>query len=437
MASHQFLNVADGNQHQHVLTGVAAGASASNIKPLLTKAMIEVDGFCMQSNHIAPLLERIWKYSSMEVYPYPTPLELAADHRYWLPNGLLAEEWIILLALGPTWLLEFAPPEVKSAFEQELVSSLGSKPSFAKIIQEQDRLATPGERSSTGQLINLPVPHGSHAPNSRGHTDPIMSYYHTFFATQDVLDVDISISDKSSRSSYKYLQSILAHLENGALSGPSTGLLPAPSSAPDPRMLLQRSAPAVGLSAPTFPSPIVVDPQLLSAHNASQARRLPLPFQPTQHAPQGHAQPALASTVTLNPGLHPFAQLPVFPLRSIPSGTAAFEQNPAAPPIFHQLLQAKDITTAGYRPGSMPRRGNANTAWSAERIRAFVEIQGESIHNLPPVAFSESGNEMTNFRTPLSIDMRCCPFETSLEEIFTVSATMSWSRRIFEELTAL
>jgi hypothetical protein len=294
-------------------------------QPILTTALIKADYTCMTNNAVTPLLECIWKYSSRHAFLPATPIELAAGHRYWLSNKLLADEWMMIFLFVPR-LLDSAPPEVRAAFDNQVynlgtLSEIGLG-SFADVMEQEDYIFTPPSGFRSTQFTRQPFQHG-------------------------------------------------------------------------------------------FP-----------------------PVQSTQHVPQGHMQLASSSVPGLHSGISSIPSVSVFPLQPVPSGAAAFEQNPAAPPIFHQLLRAQGITDPGFRPGSVLPKDNVNKAWSAERIRAFVQIQHKNINQLPPTAFSSYGTEMSNFRTPESIDVTCCPFETSLEENFTVSPNSSSFSFLISELTA-
>lgn len=405
--------------HPNALTGFIAETPTSRIKPILTRAMIEADDLCMNHQSIAPLLASIWKYSSSCVSSTPTAVELAAGHRYWLPCGCLAEEWITFFTFAEGW-LDLAPPGVRSAYEEDLVDNFGVWPSFARTMQDETSLSTNYDWFLPGELSEQLAPRCSHSQH--------LTHSQTPRVAEKTPYPDVA-RDPSNGTTLKdgYGQPNLARRNITDTTGLRKGLLLGQLSETSPHALRQSSAAPVGLSVQSFPFPAVVAPQRLSsAHptqHVPQARPLLAPAQSAQQASQGNMQPASALVPGPHQGQHSVAQVPVFPLRSIRSGAAAFEQNPAAPPVFHQLLQAKGITTAGFRPGSELPPGNNNTAWSAERIRAFVEIEGKSIQRLPSLAFSVHGTEMTNFRTPASVDMRCCPFETSIEEMFTASAT--------------
>ncbi|KAG9195174.1 hypothetical protein G6011_00294 [Alternaria panax] len=390
-----------------VWNGITTQCQAPMAQPILTTALLKADYTCMTSDHILSLLDSIWEYSFMYAFLPTTPIEVAAGHRYWLPNDLLAEEWMMLFTFVPR-LLDSAPPEVITAFDEQVYNVVGDWPSFVEIMQKEDCYSMPRDRYPFTQLATQPFSHGVHVfnPNERTHfavsspqrslENPRTSCITVAEGHSGTIDFDVD-----------YPQS------EGALSADQetakliTGPLPVPSSKPDHLRSFQSSAaPAnIAIQSSLFPTGVV--PRLLPH------------VQSDQHISQGHMQLAFALATRLHPSTSSVLSVPVFPLQSIPSGTAAFEQNPAAPPIFDQLLQARGITVPGFRPGSVLPNDNGNKAWGAERIRAFVEIQHNSIHQLPPTAFSPLGTEMSNFRTPESIDVTCCPFETSLEENFT------------------
>jgi len=405
--------------HPNASTDFIAATPTSRMKPILTRAMIEADDFCMNHQTIAPLLACIWKYSSRDVSSTPTAVEMAAGHRYWLPCGCLAEEWITFFTFAEGW-LDLAPPGVRSAYEEDLVDNFGVWPSFARVMQDETRLSTHYDWFLPGELSEHLGPRCSHSQH--------LTHSQTPRVAEKTPYPDVARDPSNGTTlKYGYGQPNSARRNITEITGLKRGLLLGQLSETSPRALRQSSAAPVGLSVQSFPfSAVVALQRLSSAHptqHVPQTRPLLAPAQSAQQASQGNMQPASAQVPGPHQGQHSVAQVPMFPLRSIRSGAAAFEQNPAAPPVFHQLLQAKGITTAGFRPGSELPPGNNNTAWSAERIRAFVEIEGKSIQRLPSLAFSVHGTEMTNFRTPASVDMRCCPFETSIEEMFTASAT--------------
>ncbi|RYO26037.1 hypothetical protein AA0111_g8402 [Alternaria arborescens] len=337
-------------------------------QPILTKAFIEADYTCMMSQDIISYLEPIWEYSSIPTFVPAIPMEVAAGHRYWLPNGLLAEEWMMLFIFVPR-LYDLAPPEVRTAFEKQVYNVAGHWPSFAEIMERGNHASMPLDMFSATQMAGNSFQYGYSQPGGARFAGP----------------------------------------ETASL---ITDPLPIPSSGFGPLSFAQSFTAPANLGVQQSSS-LTITPQPLQLIQPFQ------PSQPSQQIPQGNLQLPVASTTGPQPGTSTAPSVSSFPLQSVPDGTAASEQNPAAPPIFTQLLQARGITAPGFRPGSRTPTDNGNKAWSAERIRAFVEIQNKSIQELPSSAFSELGTEMSNFRTPESIDVTCCPFETSLEENFT------------------
>ncbi|RYO69480.1 hypothetical protein AA0113_g4057 [Alternaria arborescens] len=337
-------------------------------QPILTKAFIEADYTCMMSQDVISYLEPIWKYSSIPTFVPARPMEVAAGHRYWLPNGFLAEEWMMLFIFVPR-LYDLAPPEVRTAFEKQVYNVAEHWPSFAEIMERGNHASMPLDMFSATQMAGNSFQYGYSQPGGARFAGP----------------------------------------ETASL---ITDPLPIPSSGFGPFSFAQSFTAPANLGVQQSSS-LTITPQPLQLIQPSQ------PSQPSQQIPQGNLQLPVASTTGPQPGTSTAPSVSSFPLQPVPDGTAASEQNPAAPPIFTQLLQARGITAPGFRPGSRTPTDNGNKAWSAERIRAFVEIQNKSIQELPSSAFSELGTEMSNFRTPESIDVTCCPFETSLEENFT------------------
>ncbi|CAN9366725.1 unnamed protein product [Alternaria sp. RS040] len=133
-------------------------------QPILTRAFIEADYTCMTSQQITYYLERIWEFSSIYAFAFPRPMEVAAGHRYWLPNGLLAEEWMMLFTFVPR-LLDLAPPEVRTAMGDGVVRPpRGRKAQMLTLVIEHVRGVTHNrnvrlsEAAAYAQQHNITVP---------------------------------------------------------------------------------------------------------------------------------------------------------------------------------------------------------------------------------------------------------------------------------------
>jgi hypothetical protein len=144
-------------------------------------------------------------------------------------------------------------------------------------------------------------------------------------------------------------------------------------------------------------------------------------------APPPVAQPLLGPAVQqISAAQQLLATGPAAPQAAIPlhqQQQPGFVANPRRKRIPNARL-ASGRPIPAQAPGSVRATGQGNhaKAWSAERCRAFMEIQGHPYSELPQTYNSPYGDELTRRHTPVSIDPRCCPFDTTMEELVTVSS---------------
>ena len=299
-------------------TGFIAETPTSRMKPKLTRAMIEADDFCTKSQSIAPLLACIWSYSSRHISSLPTTIELAAGHRYWLPCGCLAEEWITFFTFAEGW-LDLAPPQVRSAYEEEQVSNFGVWPSFARPMQDDTDLSIHYNWFLPGDLSEKFDPRGLHSQHLRRRIDPITAHSRTARVTEKTPYLGFA-RDPSNATTLNdgYGQPNSARLDIAQTTGLRRGLLLESLSGTSPCALRQSSAAPIGLLVQPLPFSAIVTTQLLSsAHptqHVPQAGPLLAPVQPAQQASQGTAQSTSALARDPHQGPLPVAQVPVFPL---------------------------------------------------------------------------------------------------------------------------
>jgi hypothetical protein len=93
-------------------------SSKPSASEFLTRTFLQQDENCQESSDLHPLLGTIFAYSDQCSSPSWSS-EDAAGYRYFLPNGRLAYEWVYFFAITPDRYLEWAPPDVFQAYQQE------------------------------------------------------------------------------------------------------------------------------------------------------------------------------------------------------------------------------------------------------------------------------------------------------------------------------
>ena len=366
--------------------GAVTDLAPSSEANYLSKIFLESDELCATSTSIHRLLQRIWKYSSTAQAPDMTSIELAAGQRYWLPDGSLADEWIHFFQIVPNRFLDMAPPKLKVAFENqvgdnstvgasfedamgELAVQESQTPDFEDILPPLERVSTQESLEVTGELM-----------------PPVLSPIPTPLVSSRKRTYDVS--SESSSVATPHPKRARHHDATVATTQRVTAGQPF-SSAVDP------SLPLVTVQGSRFT-------QIVPATNTG-----PLDVQ---------AAPTTQPVLTTAPLLLVNSARVTFLLLSSPDGRVDFLEDPTTPQQFLQQHGFRPIMTL---PGALLPTGNQNKAWHAQRLRAWVEIEGKRLNQLPHTALSIYGNEMSNLRTPESIDPRLCPFSTSIEENFT------------------
>ncbi|EFQ91175.1 hypothetical protein PTT_12040 [Pyrenophora teres f. teres 0-1] len=392
-------------------------------KACLTKAFLQSDELCATSTSIQPLLNTIWKYIPSAQASEMTSIEHAAGHYYWLPDGLLADEWVHFFQIAPDRFLDMAPPEVKKAYEDQVGDGSIIKASFGDVMREQahknsqhlvfedmlpllERVTGPGSSTAVGEPF-LPTISPS---STSGVTLKKREY--------GLLDESSSVAiPKPKRARHQNVvtagQSVSVVVDSSLTSSMSLGARnpqsEATNAAPFNIQATLHAAHAVPATAQPAPVAIAAPSNIQTtqtAHPVPAAAQLPMANAATAQLPLVNAARAQLPVVNAAPA--------VFPLLSSPTGAIAFIDNPAAPPHF--IRQQRFLLNPS---GAIIPTGNHDKAWHAQRLRAWVEIEGQQLHALPNIAWSPYGNEMSNLRTPASIDPRLCPFPTSIEENFT------------------
>ncbi|RAR11781.1 hypothetical protein DDE83_004378 [Stemphylium lycopersici] len=378
-------------------------SAATNISkmPILSQASLQYDGLCMTSTTLQPLLRKIWDYSSAE-WSYPeTSIEGAAGHRYWLPNGWLADEWVYFFQLAPDRFLKMAPESVRAAFKTQTDDSLLVGPSFADAIQAQ---AIEHEKSETEanfcrMIGGSPELHPLEISSQDVLLQPLgKDSFGKSISLSEALYPPMSqevLLDVTKISSRKRLRD--TDTPHGNQSGDESG---ASSNGRSPKRTRRATSDLWTRQL------LRQNPQRAASSKIAASASTNVLTQRTTGYPV--IVPAVAAPATPH----------VFPLNSDPTGAVAFIPDQAALSTVGRLLQSHSVHPPMKLPGGALPTGSQSRAWSAQRIRTWVEIENKPLSRLPSTAFSAHGNEMTNFRTPESIDPRCCPFETSIEENF-------------------
>ncbi|RMZ69998.1 hypothetical protein GMOD_00000026 [Pyrenophora seminiperda CCB06] len=349
---------------------------------MLSRAYLEADDLCNTSSSIYRLLSGIWAYIPPTQAPEMTGIELAAGHHFWLPDGSLAAEWVRFFKISPDRFLEMAPLEVKTAFAKQvgIISSFAT--SFGDIMEQQNgKNSPPSEFEDMALLLDLVMVQESSE------------------VREEYIPVSLPSTCKTSPKKRSY--DVFAESSSSALPV-------AKRSQPENRITTTIHRAATGA-----PSSVVQNLSLpiVRGTNIPQVALVTNPALPNVQATLAVQS---VQSLTQAPIVNPAPA--VFPLLSCPTGAVAFIENPAGP---QQFLRQHGFVPVMALPGSLLPSVMQYKAWHAQRIRAWVEIEGKQLSKLPGPALSSFGNEMSNLRTPESVDPRLCPFPTSIEENFT------------------
>ncbi|OAL02935.1 hypothetical protein IQ06DRAFT_217416 [Phaeosphaeriaceae sp. SRC1lsM3a] len=360
-------------------TAVANGRSLR----ALTWSFLQDDQNCQELSELLALLGTIFAYSRREHWNDLSKAELAAGFRYFIPTGNLAREWIQFFDIAPARYLEMAPPEVQYAYQREHDWDTCSMRQWVQAGVDYWKLERDRVQAAK-RFYNTFVPASATLGNKRrrrgdGQDDANSSL------SQPRLHTGVEYGDAHARidpsrflgSSQVARGSSLfrtgSHVQTTPFPGPST--ISAPSMASKPSAASIQNA-AASSQASHIQKALVIQ----------QASAIP-----PAHLGQKDVQHVAPTSAV--PPLHTYA----------PASNA--------PPRGSQVHRGKGFFHRG---------------WSDDRVRAFTDIQGKSIAALPSAANSPWGDEMSRSHTPKSVDLRLCPFETTMEEnltYFTLATT--------------
>jgi hypothetical protein len=373
----------------------------------LTRTNLQQDEHCAQSSGLRQLLGTIFAYSDRYLAASNHLLESTAGFCYFLPNGRLAYEWVHFFEIMPERYQHLAPQEVLYAFHKEREFVPYSMKSWVEDIihraemKESDRLAKDFISNLTpvffGAEHNFDKTEAAAvSPQSIAHKRKL----------EDPTESDGQVPDEVIDP-----QLLPSTNKRRRLAGPKSRV---------PQLQSSLGQPAITMNQAILPPRLVQTPQ-----NGSQLAR---------------QTPHLAVLQAVHSGVVA-SQLQIAPLvvaGPVPPSVQAQPPThvPQLPPQNNRrsisvARQARSHPAPTQAPGSvtLSGRGNVVKAWSPERIRAFTNIEGYSTAELPFTAVSQYGDEMSRNHTPASIDPRCCPFDTTMEENLTYMTLATTTNR--------
>ncbi|KAH4113639.1 hypothetical protein HBH47_208330 [Parastagonospora nodorum] len=340
-------------------------ALAQSPPQYLSRTFLQQDELCEESLDLLPLLGRIFDCSDRLEGYHALHCEQIAGFRYFIPNGRLAAEWRYFFQIIPDHYMQMVPSEVRFAYENQ--KSLESC-------------------------------------SMEGWVEDSLAWTDT----------------QEEERSHPYYRHLRADDEDYALQIPSPQVLSVKRkrNSPEPdgirSSLLSPRAKRLRTSSPTESDyskllrPVQRNAQIpMTTTQASSTPAL-------SHSAVAPHPPQVQATASL--GLPP----PV--ASTAPAVTTALAHQLITPRVPIPLSkQARSHPAPPQPPGTVEHtgRGNVSKAWSKERIRAFTQIQGYPRQELPFSAVSEYGDELSRDHTPKSVDPRCCPFPTTIEENLT------------------
>jgi hypothetical protein len=448
----------------------------------LTRSYLQNDESFRESLDLRSLVGTIFAYSD-RLWDIPVrPSEVATGYRYFMPNGRLAYEWVQVFKIVPGRYLQMTPPDVAHSFFEERYSVPCSMEGWVR--DQLFQWMTENEGNSSQEYIDQLIPvnqapvvidpfeeDNSSAPatsHSRHNMTPMSElpsrkrHFHesasqeTQSISQDAVPApDIPSGKKKARHTRSFSSRIprLVTPHVGRAVSESVPLptavptvsVPAAPLRPAPLRVRRGTAPR-NVPPPTTASTVPVPParrqtRLSSSRiprpapphvggtipgtvppptNAAVAPTVPVPaaLRRTRSSRSGIPRPApprVGGTVPTNGPLP--TTTPAVPVLAAPQQTLT-PQTPAVP----AKRQAQNFPPITHVPGSVTHtgRGQVTKYWNLERIRAFMNIEGHPYRELPITAFSIYGDEHSRGHTPKSVDPRCCPFDTTVEELLTV-----------------
>jgi hypothetical protein len=450
--------------HRSSMNSVA-GESTSKY---LNRIDLQRDMNCRELSELHYLIGTIFAYSNQCPTPSTNPIELAAGFRYFLPNGRLAHEWIRFWDVAPDRYLHMAPPQIIQAYHNERCDLERSSmrvwvhdaikqretreadspcmfheqvaPKHEAVdFVEPWRLQVEKACSSTQTGASKSTPQPGSAKR-RADVSLVADWEdHDFaqegddrlrFTKAKRLRLDVPINSQS--------------ISAGSSVASVVGRRCLATSGGTASSRLRTQAARVSSVAPARAQPSLITsraPPVITAHHPQAASR----SLNQQLAPGNFGlAPGLISAPT--PGAHSVLTVQSLPATAIPHVLAAHQLLPAGNVRQPVAIALHNQPQPNFRPDPNRRRipnarlasrhplpvriagsvqhmgqGNAIKAWSLERCRAFTEIQGYPLSELPKAYNSQYGDELSRSHTPISIDPRQCPFSTTMEELITVS----------------
>jgi hypothetical protein len=412
----------------------------SNSNPMyLTRSYLQNDESFRESLDLRSLVGTIFAYSD-RLWDTPVrPSEIATGYRYFMPNGRLAYEWVQVFKIVPGRYLQMTPPDVAHAFLEERYWVPCSMEGWVR--EQLFRWMTENEGRSSQEYIDQLIPVNQAPividPSEEDHSSApatshsrrkmtLMSelssrkrHFHesasqeTQSTSQDAVPApDIPSGKKKARHTRSF-NSRIPRLVTPHMGRAVPGSVPLPTAVPKVSVPAAPPRPAPlrvrrGTGPRNFPPPTTASTVPVPAarrHTRLSSSRIPRP-----------APPHIGGTI---PGTVPPPTIaPTVPVLAAPQ-PALTPQTPAVP----AKRQAQNFPPITHVPGSVTHtgRGQVTKYWNLERIRAFMNIEGHPYRELPITAFSIYGDEHSRGHTPKSVDPRCCPFDTTVEELLTVS----------------
>jgi hypothetical protein len=442
-----------------------SAVSSDSASEHMSRAALQRDENCRELLDLHFLIGTIFAYSNRCLRPSTNSIEVAAGFRYFLPNGRLAYEWIRFFDIAPSHYLAMAPPQVLQAYHMEGTTL---EPSSMRgwvndVVKQRDA-------QEAGEFFQQQV--------ALNHTasdliDPFMLQLDAAYLSTQVAPP--APTSKPVSSKRKAETSLLEDLDDQdpIQQGDARPRLP---EAKRPRleasidMALLAAHPALVStgtsryvrassrtvsSGPQVQAPRGASVPVAPTRSAPAIKRVASAAPPSQGAvpsraqrlapPNGQGYQAPAISTTPMPVAHPVSIAPAIPVPAVQQTPVAHQLLPGGPVLatvsgnLHLQLQpgfqprldrrpvkqlARDHPVPAQVPGSVKHSGKGNPmkAWSAERCRAFTDIQGYPLSELPQTYNSQYGDELSRDHTPKSIDPRHCPFDTTMEELLTVGS---------------
>lgn len=399
----------------------------------LNRVFLQQDEHCQQSLDLRKLLGTIFSYSNRNLKFSNRTLETEAGFCYFMPNSRLAYEWVYFFDVMPDCYLQLAPTEIGNAYDterflvpysmkgwfddekkreeakeidsmaQELITTLS--PISVEALQDSSVTEAPAFRpQASSRKRKLEIPSQQARGISDAEIDPqLLPTKAKRPRRSEANQEDLSLQpyaafDHRSLPQVQYCSSM--HAQPAVTFGKSGATTSHAMLPPVPVQMLHahQQVPAA--------------PQLHVMHLSPISSLVPIPSL-AKFTPESTARPVLQT------------------VQAPPPASTQPNRNPTNPPSIPNNRQARNRPAQSRAPGGITHmgRGNVMKAWSPERLRAFTDIQGYSLEEVPLTAVSQYGDELSRNQTPASIDPRCCPFDTTMEENLTYMTLATTANR--------